>query len=154
MVEPAERADIAVLQYTGGTTGVPKAVMLSHRNLYANARQISLWFTKAELGAERIVAILPFTHSFGMTAVMNFALSLGGEMILLPRFEMGELLAAIERRRATMIMGVPSLFHAIERVPQTLPLRPLLAQDRRLGRRFLARCGAAAVRATDRLPTD
>ena len=118
LVEPAERADIAVLQYTGGTTGVPKAVVLSHRNLYANARQISLWFTKAELGAERIVAILPFTHSFGMTAVMNFALSLGGEMILLPRFEMDELLGAIERRRATMIMGVPSLFHAIDEYPK------------------------------------
>jgi long-chain acyl-CoA synthetase len=118
LVEPAERADIAVLQYTGGTTGVPKAVVLSHHNLYANARQISLWFTKAELGAERIVAILPFTHSFGMTAVMNFALSLGGEMILLPRFEMRELLGAIERRRATMIMGVPSLFHAIDEYPK------------------------------------
>jgi long-chain acyl-CoA synthetase len=118
LVEPAERADIAVLQYTGGTTGVPKAVMLSHRNLHANARQISLWFTKAELGAERIIAILPFTHSFGMTGVMNFALSLGGEMILLPRFEMRALLGAIERRRATMIIGVPSLFHAINEYPK------------------------------------
>lgn len=116
-VEPAERADIAVLQYTGGTTGVPKAVMLSHGNLYANARQISLWFTKAQLGAERIIALLPFTHSFGMTGVMNFALSLGGEMILLPRFEMRALLGAIERRRATMIVGVPSLFHAIAEYP-------------------------------------
>jgi long-chain acyl-CoA synthetase len=109
----AARDDIAVLQYTGGTTGDPKAVMLSYGNLYANARQISRWFTKAEPGAERIVAVLPLTHSFGMTAVMNLALSLGGEIILLPRFKMSELLGAIERRRATMIMGVPTLFHAI-----------------------------------------
>jgi long-chain acyl-CoA synthetase len=108
-----ERAEIAVLQYTGGTTGEPKAVILSHRNLYANARQNSLWFTKAEPGKERIIALLPFTHSFGMTAIMNLALSLGSEMVLLPRFEMRELLQAIERRRATMIMGVPTLFHAI-----------------------------------------
>jgi long-chain acyl-CoA synthetase len=107
------RNDIAVLQYTGGTTGDPKAVMLSHGNLSANAEQISRWFTKAVPGAERIVAILPLTHSFGMTAVMNLALSLGGEIILLPRFKMSELLGAIERRRATMIMGVPTLFHAI-----------------------------------------
>lgn len=103
-VEPAERSDIAVLQYTGGTTGVPKAVMLSHANLYANARQISLWFTKAAPGAERILAILPFSHSFGMTAVMNLALAFGGEMILLPRFRMRELLKSIERRKATMLI--------------------------------------------------
>lgn len=112
-LKPSERADIAVLQYTGGTTGIPKAVMLSHRNLYANARQISLWFTQAEPGAERILAIIPLTHSFGMTAIMNLALSLGGEMILLPRFKLRELLRTVERRRVTMIMGVPTLFHAI-----------------------------------------
>jgi long-chain acyl-CoA synthetase len=112
-LNPAGQDDTAVLQYTGGTTGAPKAVTLSHGNLFANARQISLWFTRAEPGAERIIAILPLTHSFGMTAIMNLALSLGGEMILLPRFKMRELLGAIERRRATMILGVPTLFHAI-----------------------------------------
>ncbi len=116
-LEPTERADIAVLQYTGGITGTPKAVMLSHPNLYANARQISLWFTKAELGAERILAILPLTHSFGMTGIMNLALSLDGEMILLPRFKLRELLRTVESRRVTMIMGVPTLFHAINEYP-------------------------------------
>jgi long-chain acyl-CoA synthetase len=109
--------DPAVLQYTGGTSGTPKAVMLSHANLYANARQISLWFTKAKPGAERILAILPLTHAFGMTAVMNLAISLGGEMILLPRLKMKELLGAIERHRVTIMIGVPTLYHAINEYP-------------------------------------
>lgn len=115
---PAGPGDLAVLQYTGGTSGQPKAVMLSHANLYANARQISLWFTKAKPGAERILAILPLTHAFGMTAVMNLAIALGGEMILLPRLKMNEFLGTIERRRATIMIGVPTLFHAINEYPK------------------------------------
>jgi long-chain acyl-CoA synthetase len=114
-VELAPLSDLAVLQYTGGTTGEPKGVMLSHQNIYANAAQIRTWFTHAEPGRERVLAIIPFSHSFGMTAVMNFAISLGGELVILPRFDLVQLLRTIERRRVTILVGVPSLFRAISR---------------------------------------
>ena len=110
--------DVAVIQYTGGTTGDPKGVMLTHQNVYANTRQITLWFTQAKPDAERVLAILPFSHSFGMTAVMNFALSLSAEMVILPRFDLTEMLDTIDRRRVTMLIGVPTLFHAINEFPE------------------------------------
>lgn len=114
-VPVAPLSDVAVIQYTGGTTGEPKGVMLSHQNIYANTLQIRTWFTRADPGRERVLAIIPFSHSFGMTAVMNFAISLGGELIIFPRFDLREMLRAIERRRVTILVGVPSLFNAIAR---------------------------------------
>lgn len=114
----APRSDIAVLQSTGGTTGEPKAVMLSHQNIYANTCQIRGWFTGADPGRERLLAILPFSHSFGMTAVMNFAVALGGELVILPRFDLREMLGAIERKRVTILIGVPTLFKAISQWAQ------------------------------------
>jgi long-chain acyl-CoA synthetase len=105
--------DIAALQYTGGTTGVPKGVCLTHGNLCANAMQISAWFTGAEPGRERILAVLPFFHAFGMTAVMNLAIALGGELVMLPRFVVRQVLRSIERTRATLFLGVPTIFRAI-----------------------------------------
>lgn len=116
-VEIAPLSDIAVIQYTGGTTGDPKGVMLSHQNIYANTCQIRAWFTKAEPGRERLLAILPFFHCFGMTAVMTFAVSLRAELIVLPRFNLKEALQAIERKRVTLLVGVPTLFHAINQCP-------------------------------------
>ena len=116
-VEVAPLSQPAVIQYTGGTTGEPKGVMLSHQNLYANTLQVRTWFTRAEPGRERVLAIIPFSHSFGMTAVMNFAISLGGELIIFPRFDLKQVLGAIERRRATILIGVPTLFHAINQCP-------------------------------------
>lgn len=110
--------EVAVIQYTGGTTGDPKGVMLTHENVYANTRQITLWFTQARPDAERVLAILPFSHSFGMTAVMNFALSLSAELVILPRFDLTEMLDTIDRRRVTMLIGVPTLFHAINEFPK------------------------------------
>lgn len=111
------RSDAAVIQYTGGTTGEPKGVLLSHKNLLANVAQLRAWFTRAEPGAERFLAVLPFFHAFGMTAVMNFAVALGGELVILPRFRPAEALRAIERRRITMLVGVPALFHALAECP-------------------------------------
>jgi long-chain acyl-CoA synthetase len=112
-VEAAPSKDLAVIQYTGGTTGAPKGVMLSHQNLYSNTRQIRTWFTDARPGRERLLAIIPFSHSFGMTAVMNFAVSLGAELVILPRFDLKQLLRTIEQRRVTILIGVPTLFQAI-----------------------------------------
>jgi long-chain acyl-CoA synthetase len=110
---PPAPDDIAVVQYTGGTTGKPKGVLLSHASLCANVRQLRAWFTRAEPGNERFLAVLPFCHAFGMTAVMNFAVALGGELIILPRFRPAEALRAIERRRITLLVGVPALFQAL-----------------------------------------
>lgn len=116
-VEIAPLADIAVIQYTGGTSGDPKGVMLSHRNIYANACQLRAWFTTAEPGHERLLAVLPFFHCFGMTGVMIFAVSLRAELIVLPRFNLKEALQAIARKRVTLLVGVPTLFNAINQYP-------------------------------------
>jgi long-chain acyl-CoA synthetase len=112
-VEIAPLEDLAVIQYTGGTTGEPKGVMLSHQNLHANACQNRAWFTRAEPGRERLLAIVPFSHSFGMTAVMNLAVSLGSELVIFPRFNLKQMLRAIGRKQVTILVGVPTLFQAI-----------------------------------------
>jgi long-chain acyl-CoA synthetase len=117
-VETAPLSDVAIIQYTGGTTGEPKGVMLSHQNIYANTCQNRAWFTRAEPGRERLLAIIPFSHSFGMTAVMNFAISLGGELVIFPRFDLKQTLRAIARKRVTILIGVPTLFHAINQCPE------------------------------------
>ena len=110
-VEPTR--DIAVLQYTGGTTGVPKGAMLTHQNLVANARQCLAWFPDMKPGEERVLAVLPFFHVFAMTVAMNWSIACGAEITLLPRFEIDTLLAAIRRKRPTTMPGVPTLFTAI-----------------------------------------
>jgi long-chain acyl-CoA synthetase len=116
---PAPRSgrDIAVIQYTGGTTGPPKGVMLSHENLLANSVQLRAWFTHANPGDERFLGVLPFFHSFGMTGVMNLAVALGGELVILSRFRPPEVLRAIERSRVTMLIGVPAMFRALAECP-------------------------------------
>ena len=110
-------ADIAVIQYTGGTTGEPKGAQLSHGNLCANVAQLRAWFTQAAPGNERLLGVLPFFHCFGMTAVMNFAVALGGELVILPRFRPAETLRVIEQRRITLLVGVPALFQALLNCP-------------------------------------
>lgn len=105
--------DVALLQYTGGTTGLPKGAMLTHANLYANAVQTAMWFTKMEPGRERILGVLPLFHVFAMTVVMNAGLSQGAELILLPRFRLDAVLNAIHRKRPTLFPGVPTMFAAI-----------------------------------------
>lgn len=105
--------DIAVLQYTGGTTGTPKGAMLSHGNLHTNTAQIRIWAAEAKPGREKFLAVLPLCHAFGMTAVMNFGLSIGAEIVLLPRFKVAEVLRVISRARPTVLIGVPALFSAL-----------------------------------------
>ncbi|MDA0261826.1 MAG: AMP-binding protein, partial [Proteobacteria bacterium] len=88
---PAEivpREDIAVLQYTGGTTGVSKGAMLTHANLYANAQQAMMWNPDLEYGKERMMGVLPFFHVFAMTVVMNLTIGIGGSIVMRPRFEL------------------------------------------------------------------
>ena len=105
--------DVAVLQYTGGTSGVPKGAMLSHANLYANAVQGVMWFKDTRMGEERVLAALPFFHVFAMTTVMLFSVHAGAEIIMLPRFELKNAVRTIGRRRPTFMPGVPTMFNAI-----------------------------------------
>lgn len=104
--------DVAVLQYTGGTTGVPKGAMLTHSNLIANTRQLQRLVT-AEEGKERILAVLPFFHVFAMTAIMNYGISMGAELILLPRFELEQVLKTLDTRKPTIFHAVPTIYTAI-----------------------------------------
>ncbi len=117
-------ADLAVLQYTGGTTGVPKGAMLTHANLVANCRQVRAHWTGGQVGAERILAVLPFFHVFAMTSVLNYAISMAAEIVMLPRFELGAMLKAVARRRVTVMNAVPTIFTAIntEAARRTLDL--------------------------------
>jgi long-chain acyl-CoA synthetase len=105
--------DVAVLQYTGGTTGLPKGAVLTHAALATNCRQVSSWATGLEPGKERVVAVLPLFHVFGMTAVMNVAISCGYEIILLPRFRLDQLLKVIHDQKPSVLLGVPTMYSAI-----------------------------------------
>jgi long-chain acyl-CoA synthetase len=111
------KSDIAVLQYTGGTTGIPKGAALTHCNLYANALQCKMWFYMADSPESKTVGILPLFHAFAMTCVMNWSLSVGGSMLLEPRFEAPKLLALIHRRKPTILVGVPTLYTALMNQP-------------------------------------
>ncbi len=105
--------DIALLQYTGGTTGIPKGAILTHGNLVANTIQCRHWFSKAEVGKETFLSVLPFFHIFGMTSSMNLPVYLASSMILLPRFKPLDALNAISKHKASIFIGVPAMFSAI-----------------------------------------
>ncbi|HEY1385926.1 MAG TPA: long-chain fatty acid--CoA ligase [Dongiaceae bacterium] len=105
--------DIALLQYTGGTTGAPKGAMLTHANLYANTLQTAMWFPEMEPGRERILCVLPLFHVFAMTVIMNTGISQGAELILQPRFRVDSVLKAIHKRRPTLLPGVPTMYAAL-----------------------------------------
>ena len=114
-IDPA--SDIAVLQYTGGTTGVPKGAMLTHANLSANLEQMRTIFHAARPGQERKLCVLPFFHVFAMTVAQNLSVLLGAEMVLLPRFELKMLLDTIKRKKITLFPGVPTIYTAINNSP-------------------------------------
>jgi long-chain acyl-CoA synthetase len=116
---PIDPNDIAVLQYTGGTTGTPKGAALSHSNLTINVQQVRAWTAGGlKPGQERIIGILPFFHVFAMTGVMNLSIAMASEIVMLPRFVLDDTLKLIQTTRPTMMPGVPTVFNAMLNHPK------------------------------------
>lgn len=112
-------SDIAVFQYTGGTTGTPKAAMLTHRNLVADTYMSRAIVGSAlKEGEERVLAVLPFFHSFGLTTTLNLAIAFGSTLICIPRFEVKAVLKAIDKYRPTAFPGVPTMYVALNNYPE------------------------------------
>jgi len=110
--------DIALFQYTGGTTGVPKAAMLSHRNLVSNVLQCSSWLTDLEPGHEVVMGAIPFFHVFGMTVAMALSVSAGGKLVVVPNPRPIEnVMNQIQRERASIFPGVPAMYIGIVNHP-------------------------------------
>jgi len=110
--------DLAMLQYTGGTTGLSKGAMLTHRNLVANVLQLNEWNQETQRGAETVLCVLPFFHSFGMTVCMNYGIQNGASLVLIPRFELQLVLESIQKHRATLFPGTPTIYVAIISYPE------------------------------------
>lgn len=108
--------DVAVQQYTGGTTGLPKGAMLSHANIAANMSQINAWGCGLFDPPSKVVAVLPFFHIFAMTVCMNTPLCRGAQVVMLPRFELKPFLTMLGRTRANVLPAVPTLIQALSRV--------------------------------------
>ncbi len=109
-VEVDPENDLALLQYTGGTTGFPKGVKLTHYNLVSNTQMCAKWMYKCKRGEESVLGILPFFHVYGMTTVMNLAIMQGFKMILLPKFDPSDTLKTIEKQKPTLFPGAPTIY--------------------------------------------
>ncbi|MDP9763776.1 long-chain-fatty-acid--CoA ligase [Deinococcus enclensis] len=110
--------DVALLQYTGGTTGVPKGAMLTHENLVSNAEQCRMWMSDLKEGQEVTMAAIPFFHVYGMTVSMNLSVMTGATMVLVPNArDIKMVLTQIARTKATLFPGVPTLYNAINNHP-------------------------------------
>jgi long-chain acyl-CoA synthetase len=126
---------LAVIQYSSGTTDLPKGVMLTHASLVANTVQVRHWTADVEEGREVILGALPFSHSYGMTACMNLAISIAGTLLLLPTFSTREVLDVIARYRPTLFPGVPTMYVAINNYPNV----------RRFGLKSIRACVSGAA---------
>ncbi len=113
--------DIAVQQYTGGTTGIPKGALLTHANIAANVSQIDQWGDGLFYAPSKVIAVLPFFHIFAMTVCLNVPLSNGIPVIMLPRFELKALLGVFARTKANVLPSVPTFLNAIARAENVTP---------------------------------
>jgi len=110
--------DVALLQYTGGTTGTSKGAMLSHRALVANALQCKAWFGSAmREGQDAVMAVMPLFHVYGLTTVMNFAVLTGGAMILEPQLDLEHVLKDTQAHKPKLFNGAPRIYNAIINSP-------------------------------------
>jgi long-chain acyl-CoA synthetase len=110
-LDPVE--DLALLQYTGGTTGPAKGVMLTHQNLVVNTIQCIHWTYKVTPGQEKGLAVLPFFHVYGMTVSMNLGIMNGFTTVILPKFEPKDVLKTIEKQKITLFPGAPTMYVAL-----------------------------------------
>ena len=110
--QPAPQ-DVALLQYTGGTTGIPKGAVLTHANLRANAAQGRAWMPGLKDGEETVYAVLPLFHAYGLTLCLTYSMSVGATLVLLPRFDLDQMLEAIRRRPPTFLPAVPPVYERL-----------------------------------------
>ncbi len=113
MLPRRQHTDVALLQYTGGTTGVPKGVMLTHRNVVANALQCRAWVPDFREGREIFLGVIPYFHVYGLSTTQHLAVMTGCSQVLLPRFLVDEALQAIQRYQVTVFSGIPAMFMMI-----------------------------------------
>jgi long-chain acyl-CoA synthetase len=107
--------DVAVLQYTSGTTGTPKGAMLTHSNLHANAMQGRAWIPGLKPGREVVYGVLPMFHAYGLTLCLTFAMSIGARLVLFPKFDPALVLNAMKRSPATFLPAVPPIYERLAR---------------------------------------
>jgi len=112
-----EPDDLALLQYSSGTTEAAKGAMLTHANVVANTTQLRHWLTDVDEGEERILGVLPFSHIYGMTTALNLSIAIAATLILLPTFSTREVLNVIKKYRPTLFPGVPTMYVAINHYP-------------------------------------
>lgn len=111
--------DVAVIQYTGGTTGLTKGAMLTHKNLVSNTLQVSFWGREfVERGKDVCLSVIPFFHSYGQTVCMNFSIFSASTMILIPQFEINMMLQTIQKYKPNFFPGVPTLYVSILSHPE------------------------------------
>ncbi|MBI3521602.1 MAG: long-chain fatty acid--CoA ligase [Chloroflexi bacterium] len=114
---PVSPSDLAVLQYTGGTTGVPKGAMLSHRALVANTLQCRAWFTNLRDGRDNLMAVMPLFHVYGLTVAMDLAIQAAAGLILEPQYELKQVLEDIQKWKPKIFPGAPRIYNAINLSP-------------------------------------
>jgi long-chain acyl-CoA synthetase len=106
-------ADVALIQYTSGTTGSPKGATLTHLNLVANAAQSRAWLPTVNRGTSVVYAVLPMFHAYGLTLCLTLAMSLGSRLVLFPKFDPELVLAVVKKRPATLLPAVPPLYERL-----------------------------------------
>jgi long-chain acyl-CoA synthetase len=111
--------DIAVLQYTGGTTGLPKGAMLTHRNLVANAHQTTAWDPGIRAGQDVSLAVVPLFHVFGLTFCLTCTMLIGGTVVLLPKYDLDLVLDAVRKHKPTLFPGVPPIYQQLAAAPES-----------------------------------
>lgn len=126
------REDVALFQYTGGTTGLPKAAMLTHRNIVANALQSRALMVDARDGEEVVLAVLPFFHAYGGTLCLHAGINIGAKIVLVPRFDLVETMGVIADHQPTILPGVPTLYHALNSGAANNPARQRALKSIRL----------------------
>ncbi len=114
----AKSSDVALFQYTGGTTGLPKAAMLTHANLAANVAQLNAWLTDGKPGQEKMMAAIPFFHAYGLTAAMLYATFIASEIVIVPNPRPIEnVMTIIQKEGCSIFPGVPAMYIGIVNNP-------------------------------------